>query len=583
MDLSSARVIACWFYRVALSRWCLFVCLAGLGGDFASAQLRIVSYNSGGGPRAGSSTILQAIGAENVGGIAKPLDAILLQEQGGVAGDTQAFVNLLNALYPNPGGAPIYARSTIDAASSGAGRPTLIYNTQTLQLISESTTGVVGGSANARQGMRYQLRPVGYDAAADLWIYNNHYKASDTSADADRRWREAQSVRTNADALGDGAHIIYAGDFNIYRSSEKMWSSPGISPPSLTDPGNGQGFDPLNRVGNWHDNNSFRDVHTQSPTTSSRYGGQVTGGMDDRFDWQLVSGELLDGEGVSYIAGSYHALGNNGSHPLNGNIDDPSNTALPGLANRTAVLTALASSSDHLPVVVDYQLPAVLQVVVTPVPSAVLVGSTASVQFAVSNAANVLTVNSADELDYSASGSGAVSGGVAGIDQALGGGNQHQLALTTAVAGPQSGQLSVTSSSQAAANPNFSQSVAYDVFDHANGSFSALADVNSLTLDLGIVAQGSPSLTESLALHNLTATAGFTAQLDLDSLSGIGDTTQLSTDLAAFTGLAAGHSHGFLVELDTTAVGQFAANYTLNLSDQDLLGAQTSALTLNLL
>ena len=44
---------------------------------------------------------------------------------------------------------------------------------------------------------------------------------------------------------------------------------------------------------------SFADVHTQSPVRTNCT--LVSGGMDDRFDFQLVTGELLDGEGLSYI------------------------------------------------------------------------------------------------------------------------------------------------------------------------------------------------------------------------------------------------------------------------------------------
>ncbi len=44
----------------------------------------------------------------------------------------------------------------------------------------------------------------------------------------------------------------------------------------------------------------YLNVHTQS-------GGAITGGgkVDDRFDWQLVTGEFLDGEGLSYIDGTH--------------------------------------------------------------------------------------------------------------------------------------------------------------------------------------------------------------------------------------------------------------------------------------
>src|SRR5262245_37609539 len=104
----------------------------------AHAQLRVVQYNSTGLNGASAvQSILQAIGNESVNGVAKPLDVLILQEQDSVTGDTQAIVNILNGIY----GSGAYARSVIDGATLGAGRPALIYNTQTTQLVGEMQIG----------------------------------------------------------------------------------------------------------------------------------------------------------------------------------------------------------------------------------------------------------------------------------------------------------------------------------------------------------------------------------------------------------------------------------------------------------
>ena len=73
---------------------------------------------------------------------------------------------------------------------------------------------------------------------------------------------------------------------------------------------------------------------------------------------------MFSGSGIQYIEGSYHVFGNNGT-TYNGNINDPGSTALPlaeynptaGQPTRTDVLNALATASDHLPVVADYLVP----------------------------------------------------------------------------------------------------------------------------------------------------------------------------------------------------------------------------------
>ena len=304
--------------------------------------------------------------------------------------------------------------------------------------------------------MRYQLRPIAtdgfsYDSDSDFYVYVSHYKASTGSTNEARRLVEATAIRADADALGDGVNIIYAGDFNMRSSSEGAFQE-------LLSSGNGQAFDPINQLGNWHDNFSFIDIHTQSPVTSSRFGGQVTGGMDDRFDLQITTDELLDSEGLDYIDGSYHAFGNNGTHFMNGELDVVSNTALP-----QNVLTAIANASDHLPVVMDLQLPAVMDVQVSSAPATVTQGSLAELTVTVENVADVLVAIGADVLDYTLSTSGDVSGMATDSDAALDGGNMHTVTLDTSAVGMMSGTIDVTSTSQGVANGSVEIPIMYEV------------------------------------------------------------------------------------------------------------------------
>jgi hypothetical protein len=62
--------------------------------------------------------------------------------------------------------------------------------------------GTVGVFDNARQTIRYQLRPVGYGERADLYLYASHFKASPGGNNAVRRDIEATTNRADANALG---------------------------------------------------------------------------------------------------------------------------------------------------------------------------------------------------------------------------------------------------------------------------------------------------------------------------------------------------------------------------------------------
>lgn len=539
--------------------WCAVVLFAAVGVVRpAAAQLRIVTYNTNAGPRPESDLVLQEIGLQAVQGIAKPIDILLLQEQSSFGSTTQAFVNELNALY----GSGAYALVSLDVATSGSGRPGMIYRTSTVQLVDHDPVGVVSGSGQARQGARYVVRPVGYDSAANFVLYNNHYKAGDSSTDLSRRNVEAAAVRADANALGEGTPIVFAGDLNVKTNLEPMWNT-------LRAPGAGQAFDPINREGIWSNSSAFRDVHTQSPTTSERFPGQITGGMDDRFDFQLVSNELLDGEGIDYIPGTYRAFGNNGTHPLNGNLDDLSNSALP-----SSVLAAIATSSDHLPVVADYQIPAKMAVTVGAVPPRVITGATANVSVQVSNVAPAVHAMGADELDFLVQGAAGVLGTVAGVDHALGGSQNVVLPLNTATLGVQFGSVSVTSASPAVANGSFLQLVPFEVIDHAQPSFSSATAQAVLNVDLGVLPYGGSSATASADIHNRSSASPFaSAALDIDAVSASGDLDVFSNTLAPVTGITAGGSRSFEMALAPNRFGFHEAHWELQVSDEDLLGA----------
>ena len=109
---------------------------------------------------------------------------------------------------------------------------------------------------------------------------------------------------------------------------------------------------------------------------------------------------------------------------------------------------------------------------------------------------------------------------------------------------------------------------------------------NTLTIDFGIVQlNGGGGHVDSFfdIFAEITA-PGFAAGLDLDLLSGTGDTAALFrlSGPASFSNLVAGGSESYAFSLDTSATGIFAATYTFSLSDEDVPGAGTEVLTLHL-
>jgi endonuclease/exonuclease/phosphatase family metal-dependent hydrolase len=569
--------------RSRAHRQLAFVAALASAAPGALAQLRVVTLNGANTLNSNDgaitprnpwmSNILSAIGTTvsddpyitGNTGIAKPIDVLCLQECDGYATTGAAYASLLNSLYPTAN----YKVAQINGGYTDPNSSTqcLVYNDNVVNLIAKKTVGAASGSGQPRQALRYQLQPVGYDSSASFYIYNSHYKAASDSTSQGRRNTEAQAIRTDADALGAGANIIYLGDFNVYTNTEPMWQT-------LTAGGSGQAFDPINKVGTWDNSSTYKAAHTQSPynsTTATNLGTGFTGtggGMDDRFDFQLVSANMNDAHGLAYITNSYQAFGNNGTHSLNGSINGASNTFQPH-----AVLDSLAGILDHLPVVADYQLPAKLSVSVAAAPAQVIVGASVSINATVSNAAPVSFANGAEVMNYQVLAGGALTGAFVSTDAALGGGNSHPIGLSTGSAGAKSGSISVTSSNQQVAGNNFSQTINYSVLDHAQPSFMSGSNVTTATADFGYVPIGSAPRSIGVSVFNRVATAGYTAGLDVDSVTNSGDTARLTTSATILSNLAAASNVDFDAQLDSSVAGNFSATHTLATSDQNLPGA----------
>ena len=176
-------------------------------------------------------------------------------------------------------------------------------------------------------------------------VYGVHFKASSGESNAQERLQEATILRTYLNNLNEN-YFIVAGDFNIYSNGSS--SEPAFD--MLTgdaDNNNGRLFDPIDRIGHWHNNSSYSDVHTQSPRTTS-FGGGAPGGMDDRFDWLFVSAVILDESSeMRYVDNTYWAVGNDGNH-FNQAINSGTNSSV-----SDAIADALHDASDHLPVYMD--------------------------------------------------------------------------------------------------------------------------------------------------------------------------------------------------------------------------------------
>ena len=172
-----------------------------------------------------------------------------------------------------------------------------------------------------------------------------HLKAGSTTNDQDERAAETQTLMNYINSLSSMGNCIVMGDFNIQTSTEASFQNLiNFSNPNV------RFYDPINKLGNWNNNYSYAQYHTQSTFVNSN-GCSASGGMDDRFDFILASSYIMNNiDKVSYVTDSYWAVGQDGNR-YNQSITNPVNYSVP-----SNVVSALGSMSDHLPVILKLKI-----------------------------------------------------------------------------------------------------------------------------------------------------------------------------------------------------------------------------------
>ncbi len=198
----------------------------------------------------------------------------------------------------------------------------------------------------------------------DVDVYKLYYKSSDlaqgdttfiycvvahlkagsdydgSTANSDKRKIMAKNTMDYIATHDPDENYLLMGDFNLYTDQEPAFQefiNYKVAAVRFNDP--------ANAIGNWHNNPNYALYQSQS-THSYSNGCPSGGGLDDRFDFILISNNVKYGnKKVKYVPGSFHVVGQDGKHFNKALNDEPQNTSVP-----SDVLNALYQNSDHLPV-----------------------------------------------------------------------------------------------------------------------------------------------------------------------------------------------------------------------------------------
>lgn len=250
--------------------------------------------------------------------------------------DAIASVERIKTNTLNYGGETRYKRANF----SGSFLVNMIYyNSEKLELKSQDAIATSPRETNV---YKFYLKTSGLVNGDTIFLYHfvTHLKAGSYESDAQQRAVAANSIMSYISTKNIKGNVILSGDMNLYSASEGAF----VAFTTPVGSNNFRFYDPLNAVGSWHSNYSYRYVHTQSTRTVASEGCFSTGGLDDRFDFILSSSDILAGtSGIKFY--SYKTLGQDGNR-YNSSITSPTNTSIP-----TDVANALYGMSDHLPVV----------------------------------------------------------------------------------------------------------------------------------------------------------------------------------------------------------------------------------------
>ena len=197
-------------------------------------------------------------------------------------------------------------------------------------------------------------------------VFVTHLKASTGTSNRQRRLNSIQSFVSYTNNIADDSYVLFAGDLNFYTSNEEGYQHliddrnpivmiDPIDRPTPNFPDDGVDYyENYNSTYFWN-NSSFRDIHSQSTRTTNN--GLIddsgsTGGLDDRFDFIMMSENFNMSTDLYYINDSYQVIGNNGNC-YNSFINNPNCS---GGYSQT-LRDALIEFSDHLPVVMEMETP----------------------------------------------------------------------------------------------------------------------------------------------------------------------------------------------------------------------------------
>ena len=546
----------------------MIVAASGLSAAIAStaaAQVRVVNWNLArlNGDPVAIEEVLATLAEDDRPGFAVAPAAMVFQE---VTSGSLAEVEALVAGAAAAGFSYVRATYTSSPSEDGSGgAQALFYRSDLLAEVPSGHRDIATGAG--RNSDRWQMRLVGYpESIGTLWIYGTHLKASNDAASRADRLAGAQALRGDIQTLPAGSRVVLLGDFNFYSNNEEGYAA-------LLAPGAGAVADPLGS-GSWSGGGNALK-HTQSPRDVSG-GGLVGGAMDDRFDFQLLSPALSDGDGLDLIAGTYRSVGNDGNH-FDVAINDGNNAYFPGeIARSNALADALFDASDHLPVATDLRLPGVLVASLDDALGRVIRGTPLAIEVRVSNNAPADTAFASLPIEVEVVAIDGATGSETVFAPLAPGIAAAEVWLDTTAAGEIEVLVEARASGEVA-NAVFPLQAVAEVVAPSRPSLSAKKPIAEIAMSVEVAASGVSTI--AIPIHNL-GYSPLQSLLEVDAVYGV----EGAVSIASLPEAIAASPGELVLAVDGSALGSsgWSGTIEIEVSDENIPGEGFSALAVEL-
>lgn len=492
-------------------------------------------------------------------------DLLICQEMNELAAKDSFLTNVLNVTQPGE-----WTGTWLQLQSSPTVEGGAIFWKPAKVAVSNITSVATGGPRQVLVGL---VKPVGYLTNPGWFrIYSVHLKAG--VSDSTTRRVECTSLRTtlnNQVTTVVGTNFLIGGDTNFYGADVEGGYIRLLENQLDND---GRAFDPFSMPGHWNSNSAYTSLFTQCPCVSCITPGQSGGGLDDRFDLFVTSQSVQDGAGLDLVPATYLAYGNDGQH-FNTDINGGGFNTAVGLT----IANALHDASDHIPVLLQLQLPARVSAASQVPFGSVIVGAAGVTQdLSVTNTAPV----PGEALGYTLTAPAGFTAPGGSFNAAAGApANLHALGLDASTPGAKSGTLTIASNAPDSASKPVQLSAT--VLAHAVASLDSGTVVTAGLLDFGMNLAGG-FVDQGVRVHDQGWNA-LQAQLAVTAADVTGGAGRFS--LVGFAPATFGQTgRTFNVHFDDTGAtldSTYDATLTFTTADQALPGAiAASPLTLDL-